>query len=414
MNIFEKILTEEFEYFLKEVTAGEGDIQTFPYERIGEGRYRIRVSYPVREQVGWVEKIKRDSNRQPVRDYNGEIVKERKPKYRETGEVRTVPYVVNCRTTKNNDEKIMGISFDEEGGGYKNTNIDVKFKLMATITKIIKEEIQHTQPDIITFQPVGESSRSDVTENRRMKLYLDYVKGAAGDEYDAFTTKKGTHASVEKRNPSFGLKHDLDDPELAQEIFTDIFDYGGYYETSHLREDDPNYVKFGSSGYGFYKESPNNPDPNQRRRGTMSLRRLLDWMEDYPNLNFIYGRRDPNKIDLPQYTRGSSAQPQPQAPMSPIGTFGHFINTQAINNDDYNVLRPFMDGIKNIDDIQRKRTEISANLARTTDPNEIERLQEIVDAFDKLINAYDNYRQTHGINESLLNEIQEELENLLN
>jgi len=411
-NIFENILTEEFDYFLKEMITGQGHVPTFPYERIGEGRYRVQVSYPVREQVGTIQKVRKDSDGRPMKDSQGRPIRTSVPKYRDTGEIKTIPYVVNCVTRKNNDEKIMGISFDEERGGYRNTGANVQFKLMATISEIIKKEIEITQPDIITFQPVGGSTESSNTGNRRMDLYLEYVKGAAGDEYDAFITKGGGSASVEKRNPSFGLKHDLDDPELAQEIFTDLVDYGGHYETSHLKENDPNYVKFGASGYGFYKESPNNPDPNERRKGTMSLRRLLDWMEDYPDLNFIYGRRDPNKIDLPQYARGSSVQQPQTAPLPPMGTFGHFINTEAINNNDYNILRPFMDSIKNIDDIRRKRTEISANLARATDQNEIERLQEIVDAFDKLINAYDNYRQMHNMNETL-NEIETELKDLL-
>ena len=75
----------------------------------------------------------------------------------------------------------------------------VQFRLLATITKIVKEQVAIYDPNILTFQPVKESGESG---NRRLSLYMNYVKGGAGEDFDAFILGNKQKVNVEKRNPS--------------------------------------------------------------------------------------------------------------------------------------------------------------------------------------------------------------------
>jgi len=379
MNIND-IINEETEKLVKEIATGaDSRIPTYQYHKASEGRFVIDVNEPQKN-------------------------------------IRA-NFDVTFSPEGNREEKAYSIAFKESGGNYsEKTGMGVQFRLLATITKIVKEQVAIYDPNILTFQPVKESGESG---NRRLSLYMNYVKGGAGEDFDAFILGNKQKVNVEKRNPSFEIKNGYQEPQIIQDIITQLSVYNGYYQTD-LYPDDPDYEKFGISSWGgMYMQSK-----KEGTVSTMSARRLVDWMFSIPDLVYIQGSNEPEPYEVPREPRrdtGTVDAPiqrvtQPQEPTAMIGTFQYFLQSEIYGNPEYEILEPFFETVKSYNDFLelRSRAQAGLNVARTT--SDSERLREIINAIDNLKRNYNEYADRYGSNvneDEILNEVELKLLELL-
>jgi len=378
MNIIDIINNEAEELLLEIVTTGDS-IQTFEYYKETDGLYVVKVVVP-------------------EKNINTE-------------------FTVSFQPVGQTEERAVNLAFKERGGSYNaQTGFGVQFRTLATVTKIVKDAVTENNINIIQFQPV--SSSGDRNGNRRMKLYLQYVKGGAGEDFDVFLFGGDHSASVEKRNPSFGIENGYVEPQQIQDIITQLTVYKGHYETDHLYERDPEFVKFGirSNDTMIMQNSGGN-------KTTRSARRFIDWMLSEPDINYVQGYAEPERVDVPQRQRGQSQSQrdyqapvqritQPQQPEGEIGTFLHFLNTEVYGMPAYEILNPYFERIKDLDGFEELRNMANISISRANNTADLPRLQGIVEAIEKLRNSFSDYQQRHDVNETL-NEIEANIKDLL-
>lgn len=382
MNI-SQILNEEFDKFIDEIVVTGSSIQTYPFEKdpSNDGRYFINVDDDVK---------------------NIHVI-----------------YQVTFSKTGSQEENAYEIAFKLKNGDYNDINgFGIQFRILATISKIVKELMSVYNPNILRFQPVkAEGERG----NRRLSLYMQYVKGGAGEDFDAFVIGDNYKVSVEKRNPSFPLEGEYVDQETIQDVVTQLTVYEGYYETDVVRTD-PDYARFSMSSYGDCRI--NTPHDT---KSMISIRKFIDIMFNTPLVRYVQGSKEPNPI----YTTPQPAQPSqtgsPDAPIQRItrqqtsggvmaGTFAHFLQTQIYGNPAYEILDPYFETMKSLNDFEelKQRAKLALNNARTTADRD--RLLGIADAVDSMKNLYRQYSAGYGRNNpvnEILNEIEAEVYNLL-
>jgi len=379
MNI-KDIITEETQLALKEIVTGaDSRIPTYNYQQASEGRFTIDVEEP---QKGISTK-----------------------------------FDVTFSPEGNTEEKAFSIAFKQQGNDYsQKTGFGVQFRILATITKIVKEQVAIHDPNILTFQPVKEGGEKG---NRRMSLYMQYVKGGAGEDFDSFIIGDKVKVNVEKHNPSFEIVNGYQEPETIQDIITQLSVYGGHYQTD-LYPTDPDFQKFGMSTWGgMYIESQ-----NQRTRSTGSARRFVDWMFSIPDLTYVQGANEAEPYQEP------TAEPTPRGVDAPIqrvsgtdtatamvGTFQYFLQTEIYGNPDFDILEPFFETIKSIGDFNELRSRASHGLSAARSSTDSERLTEIIAAIDNLKQKYNDYSTrygTSGVDENqILNEVEKNLLDLI-
>jgi len=368
MNLI-NIITEEFQKTIDEIITGaESRIPTYPFHDGGAGIFIIDVNEPQKN-------------------------------------IHT-QFQVTFTPTGNREEKIYSIAFKERGGDYDTkTGMGIQFRILATITKIIKEQIEKYNPNVITFSPVKESGESG---NRRMSLYTQYVKGAAGEEYDAFIIGNKRVMNVEKRDPSFPIENGYQPQEVIQDIITQLSHYGGYYQ-SDLHPDDPDYVKFTIQTWGGLVMETRNGG----HKSTGSCRRFVDWMFDYPDLVYVQGAHEPEPYYVPQpdVSREVPIQRVSGGHTAPamMGTFSHFLQTEIYGNPDFDILEPFFESMKTPQDFSELRVRANAGL-QTQGSASAERLRQIITAIDTLMSNYNDYARRHGSHEMSESEILAEVE----
>jgi hypothetical protein len=379
MNI-QDIINEETQHLMREiVTGGDSRIPTYSYQQASEGRFVIDVDEPQKN-------------------------------------IRA-NFDVSFSPEGNRDEKAYSIAFKPSGGNYSDkTGMGVQFRLLATITKIIKEQVAVHNPNILTFQPVKEHNESG---NRRLSLYMQYVKGGAGEDFDAFIIGGDRKVNVEKRNPSFPIENGYQDPETIQDILTQLSVYGGYYQTD-LYPNDPDYEKFSMTSWGgFHAESNRNG-----RRGTVSARRFVDWMFSAEDLSYVQGQHEPEPYQVPREptTTGVDAPIQrvggdSHTATAMVGTFQYFLQTQVYGNPEYEILEPFFETVKSIGDFNELRSRASHGLSAARSSADTERLTEIIRAIDQLKREHQDYAERYGTSavdeNQILNEVEEYLLELL-
>ena len=378
MNITD-IINEETQHIIKEIITGaDSKIPTYQYNQESEGRFVIDVN-----------------------DDQKDI---------------HVKYDVTFSPEGNRDEKAYSIAFKVSGGDYSTiTGFGIQFRILATITKIVKEQVAIHNPNILSFQPVKATGEKG---NRRLSLYMNYVKGGAGEDFDAFIIGGDRKVSVEKRNPSFPIKNGYQNPETIQDILTQLSVYGGYYQTD-LHPTDPDYEKFSMAYWGsFIAESK-----REGRRGTVSARQFVDWMFDIPDLSYVQGQHEPEPYDIPTEPTPTGEVPIQRVSgthttTAIVGTFQYFLQTEIYGNPTYEILEPFYETIKTLGDFSELRSRASHGLAAARTPTDSERLQEIIKAIDELKRNYADYARrygTSGVNENqILNEVEQNLLELLN
>lgn len=380
MNIND-IIKEETQYALKEIVTGaDSRIPTYNYNKASEGMFVIDVVEP---EKGIDTK-----------------------------------FDVTFSSEGNSEEKSYSIAFKQRGGDYnQKTGFGVQFRILATITKIIKEQVAIYDPNVLTFQPVKESGERG---NRRLSLYMQYVKGGAGEDFDAFIIGGDRKVNVEKRNPSFPIENGYQPPEVIQDILTQLSVYGGHYQTD-LYPNDPDFQKFGMSTWGgMYVESTGN-----RTRGTSSARRFVDWMFSVPDLTYVQGANEPSPYEVPTDRPTQTGVDAPiqrvsggdAAATAMVGTFQYFLQTQIYGNPAYDILEPFFETVKSMGDFSELRSRAEAGLHAARTPSDTERLQEIIRAIDTLKRNYDEYARRYGVSDvnetEVLNEIEKNLLELL-
>ena len=267
-------------------------------------------------------------------------------------------------------------------------------------------------PNILTFQPVKEAGESG---NRRLSLYMNYVKGGAGEDFDAFIIGDKRKVNVEKRNPSFEIKNGYQDPATIQDILTQMSVYGGYYQTD-LYPTDPDYEVFKMSDWGgMYMESK-----QRGRQSTISARRFVDWMFSVDNLEYIQGHHEPDPYQVQREPTPSGEVPiqrvtQPQEPTAMVGTFQYFLQAEVYGNPAYDALEPFFETVKSMNDFNELRSRAQAGLHAARSTADTERLQEIIKAIDELKRNYNDYASRYGTSEmdEVLNEVEIKLLELL-
>ena len=324
---------------------------------------------------------------------------------------------MNFSSEGQNDEKAYSIAFKQQGGDYsQKTGFGVQFRILATITKIVKELVAVHDPDILTFQPVKEEGEKS---NRRLKLYMQYVKGGAGEDFDAFIIGGDKKVNVEKRNPSFPIENGYQDPETIQDILTQLSVYGGHYQTD-LYPNDPDFEKFGMTTWGgMYVESNAG-----RTRGTSSARRFVDWMFSVPELSYVQGAGEPSPYQVPTDAPTPTGVDAPiqrvsgdDTPTAMIGSFQYFLQSQVYGNPDYDILEPFFETVKSIGDFSELRSRANMGLQASRSATDTERLTEIIRAIDQLKQNYNEYARRHGTTEmnenQILNEVEKNLLELL-
>ena len=202
------IINEEFNDFLDEIILNK-DLPTFKYENIraDESSWRYRF---------WFVDEKKGLN---------------------------VPFIVFLHAKS--DGKTWEIAFKPEDGDYETkTKFGSQFKLMATITKIIKEFIDNTQPNLLKFSPVDGDAK-------RGKLYMEYVKGSIGNEWDYFNV--GEKYYIERKINNIN-------PELIQKILNKLHMDGGKYETVNITPWNEGYGRFGLSHHQQFSIVTHNAD----------------------------------------------------------------------------------------------------------------------------------------------------------
>lgn len=375
------IINEESQDIISEIITGaDSRIKTYPYNDIGQGTFIIDV----------------DDDDKDVH----------------------VKYQVSFSTVGNSEEKVYSIAFKVRGGEYTQmTGFGIQFRILATISKIVKEQVAIYDPNILTFQPVKTGGE---TGNRRMNLYLQYVKGGAGEDYDSFIIGDKVAVNVEKRNPSFPIENGYQDVDTIQDIITQLSHYGGHYQTD-LHPTDPDYEKFFSSRHGGFAKQGSQENSYKL---TNSARRIVDWMFSVDDLVYVQGDHEPNPYDVPV----EPTQPAATGVDAPIqrvggdshtvtammGTFEHFLQTEIYGNPEYEILEPFYETVKTINDFNELRSRASLNISIVRSHSEAERLREIIGAIDKLKRGFSEYSQRHGMNENdILNEVEKNLLDLI-
>jgi len=380
MNIND-IINEESQYVIDEILTGaDSRIKTYPYREESQGNFIIDV----------------DDDQKDIH----------------------VKYQVTFSLVGNANEKVYSIAFKLKGGEYSDmTGFGIQFRILATISKIVKEQVAIYDPNVLTFQPVKASGEKG---NRRMSLYLQYVKGGAGEDFDAFIIGNKEKVNVEKRNPSFPIVNGYQDVETIQDIVTQVTYYGGHYQTD-LHSSDPDFEKFSSSQWGgFFKQGS--------REGsyelTNSARRFVDWMFSYDDLVYVQGNNEPNPYDVPN--EPTTRQTGVDAPIQRVGgdtshtvtammgTFEHFLQSEIYGNPEFEILEPFYETVKTLNDFSELRSRANTNLSVVRSSAQAERLREIIEAIDNLKRKYGEYSQRYGMNENeILNEVEKNLLDLI-
>jgi len=378
MNI-KDIVNEETQHVLREIVTGaDSRIPTYPFHQESEGSFIIDV----------------DDEQKNVH----------------------VKYQVTFSPEGNRDEKAYSIAFKVRGGDYNTiTGFGIQFRILATISKLVQEQVAIHQPNILTFQPVKASGEKG---NRRLSLYMQYVKGGAGEEFDAFVIGGDKKVSVEKREPSFPIENGYQDPEIIQDILTQLSVYGGHYQTD-LYPNDPDYEKFSMTNWGgFLAESK-----REGQRGTISARRFIDWMFSVPDLTYIQGQHEPDPYQVPIEPTAAGEVPiqrvsgDGHTTTAMVGTFQYFLQTEVYGNPEYEALEPFLETVKSLNDFNELRSRASHGLSVARTPADTERLQEIINTIDNLKRNYQDYARRYGTSgldeDEILSEVEHRLLELL-
>lgn len=383
MNIYE-IINEEFDGFLNELVPTEREV--FPYEKANS--------------IGTEYEIKIDL---PEKGINAIMV-------------------VYFSPIGDASDKAYSISFKERNGSWGDrTGFGVQFKLLATISKIVKELTVTHDPNILGFAPVQKAATGNkhTSPHQRLKLYMEYVKAGAGEDFDAFILGDSYAVTVEKKNPSFPLENGYIDRETIQDIITQLSVYMGSYETD-LPKDSPEYAKFIMSMYGggtMY--TPHGS------KTTISMRRFVDWIFSTEFVEYVHGSKEPQQVTSPS----RQAQPQQGRTDAPIQrvtrhsvsgdnvgdatTFIQFLETNVYGNSTYDVLDPYFETMKSLGDFEELKNRANLSLANARTTADRERLLAIIDAVDTIKNSFHNYtRDNSNVNE-ILNEILTEVNNLI-
>jgi len=378
MNIND-IINEETQYLMKEIiTGGDSRIPTYQYHQESEGRFVIDV----------------DDDQKDIH----------------------VKYDVTFSPEGNREEKAYSIAFKTSHGSYNDiTGFGVQFRILATITKIVKEQVAIHDPNILTFQPVKATGEKS---NRRLSLYMQYVKGGAGEDFDAFIIGGDKKVNIEKRNPSFEIVNGYQQPDVIQDIMTQLSVYGGHYQTD-LYPNDPDFEKFGMTEWGrMYAESK-----RVNQRGTSSARRFVDWMFSVPDLSYVQGSKEVAPYQVP----ADPATPAGEVPIqrvsggdaatAMVGTFQYFLQTEVYGNPDFDILEPFFETVKSMNDFSELRSRANHGLSASRSSSDTERLGNIITAIDLLKQNHNDYARrygTAGVDENeILNEVEEKLLELL-
>lgn len=391
------IINEEFDALVAELAEASGGgvgIEPFNYRKTSEDGMRWEVDVVVPERKD------RDGNTTPEKQ---------------------VVFEVTFGNAKRNGETIVSIAFAQKGGSHSTkTGFGVQFKLLATITQIVKEVAGQYNPDIFRFSPVKETDVDPSKGNRRMMLYLRYVESGAGEDYDGFILGDDLSVSVEKKDPSFPISNGYQPKEEIQEVLTQLSKYQGSYE-SVLPRNDPDYVEYRMSDYGEMYELS-----SEGRKTTYSARRFYDWMLDDPTIRYVDGAKDPNRSAEPaNYSRPAAATTNEpvDAPIQRIndpmarhgnaeaGTFEHFMQNEVYGNPRYEALEPFYNNIKDMATFEALKASSERELWNAPE-GERPRLQGIIDAINKLKQAHDRYNRSNTVNETL-NNIVDNLNELL-
>jgi hypothetical protein len=380
MNVND-VIHEEFNRFINElIPTGRN---TFPYEKANESGSQYNIFVDV-----------------PERGINAVMI-------------------VYFNTIGETDDKAYGISFKEKGGSWSDsTGFGVQFRLLATISKIVKELIQQYDPNVLTFSPVTKEAtgQKNTSKFQRFKLYMEYVKAGAGDDYDAFIIGDNHTVNIEKKNPSFPLEGGYIEPEDVQDIVTQLSVYNGSYETVEIPENDPDYRKFVMSTYnGGIMRTP------RGSKSTISVRKFVDWILNTELVEYVHGDKEPQQVTTPQ----RQPQPQPQgrtdAPIQRVvrnnvsaetsEDFVQFLETNVYGNSAYDVLDPYFETMKSPRDFEELKNRARQSLPNARTTADRERLLAIIDAVDRLNNSFQLYNRNTG--DETLNEIINEMNNLL-
>lgn len=378
------IVNEEFESLMNEIRTGS--IQGYPFKKESEGRYAIQI----------------DDDQRDIH----------------------VVYMVTFSPEGNTDEKIVSVSFKTKQGDYNDiTGFGIQFRILATVSLIVKEVVAEHDPNIITFQPVKQESkinprtgrRKNVGTNQRLDLYMNYVKDGAGEDFDAFVFGDGHKVNIEKRNPSFPLENGYQEPDIIQDVITQLSLYGGSYQTADTPSNDPNFIKFAITRWGgMFTQS------QQNNKTTGSARRFVDWMLSIDDLEYIQGDKEAQPYEVPSQPQQRRDVPiqridNPQQSQAMVGTFEYFLQSEVYGNSNYEVLRPYFETMKTLNDFEELRTMADHRLYAARTDADRDRLQEIINAVDRIKNTYNVYarRYADDVNE-VLNEVEENLLELLN
>jgi hypothetical protein len=241
---------------------------------------------------------------------------------------------------------------------------------------------------------------------------MQYVKGGAGEDWDAFIIGDNYKVNVEKRNPSFPLQNGYQDQETIQDIITQCSVYGGYYEADEVSRHSTDYQKFSMTSYGDFRI-----DDNEGAGGTVSARKFVDKIFSNPFVKYVEGSREAQPLPRPART---AAQPSGEVPIEPVrragaqqaqgmmGTFPHFLQTQVYGNPTYDILDPYFETVKTVSDFDALRDRAGIAASRAAQRSDVERLNGIIEAIDALMAHYNQYRRQYGVNETL-NEIEKTL-----
>lgn len=380
MNI-KDVINEELDGFISEIlTTGTG-IKTYDYTEESEGRFHVHIAEPATANRAAIDST----------------------------------FLVSFGSTGKEEERAYSIAFKPLHGNYSDkTGFGVQFRLLATISKIVKELIPRYNPNILTFQPVKEEGERG---NRRLNLYMQYVKGGAGEDFDAFVIGDNYIVNVEKRHPSFPLKGDYVDQETIQDIVTQLSLYGGYYVTD-LSQDDPDYAKFTISSYGEGRITRSGRGSNEGV-STHSMRKLVDEIFTTEFVKYVHGSREPKPVMRPTTPQAGGEVPIQRVSRSQTqgtamaGSFGHFLQTQIYGNPEFEILDPYFETMKSFSDFQqlKERANLAQHNARTAADRE--RLQGIADAVDSMKELYGQYTNSYGRGSNPINETLDELIKLL-
>lgn len=374
------VIEQHIHSLAEEVRTGRSTVPTYPYTERSEGRYVIRID---------------DEDR----------------------DIHT-NFEVGFGRQGDTDERVYSIAFNQEGRSHSNkTGMGIQFRILSTITKIVTELVARYDPNVLTFTPIREEAEERTnkrdTNNRRLMLYMRYVNTGAGDNFDSFIFGNEVKVNVEKKDPSFPIDNGYQDPDVIQQIITDLSLHEGRYETGNIQPGDTNYLSFRIEHFGGMLVR------GAENKRTGSARRFVDWMLDEPDLVFVSASAPrPSRTQQPAQPSISQQPIEPivrTEPQAGIGSFMYFMQTEIYGYPQYDVLETYYERAKSIEDYTELR-DMATERVRGLNPNDAnhERLQEIISAIDRLENGYREYRDRYGdeVNE-VLNEVEETLIELL-